>query len=343
MKTKEVTEEPREKKKHFLIRTREYRMRRRDKQDEMIGSKVPIMTSNVVGEHVSVFNVREGQTCSEAREGRRRLERDNLTVGSRQFTGGRDLLNQTALIREEILHRTDRLRETILALAPHNPYTNNDIVRWNKTFSQCMKQFSLDHLCGAALTERLVCSPPSKANRVQSIPGRANPGSSQKGIVKDDAADWRIFSGISRFRRPFILALLHIYLSHPHRLSKPRCTVRPLAPHQGKPGSIPGRFTPGFSQVGITIPLVGAFSRGSSACVLVSPVSLPRLLTLDAQLQLTLNNEVLRANEGEMRRGWSSAGMQGRHQRHRPSRLPARDAAGDLTRFATAGVQQANR
>ncbi|KAJ8872333.1 hypothetical protein PR048_025937 [Dryococelus australis] len=44
--------------------------------------------------------------------------------------------------------------------------------------------------------ERLACSPPTKANRVQS-PGRVTPGSSHVGIVPDDAAGRRVFSGIS--------------------------------------------------------------------------------------------------------------------------------------------------
>ncbi|KAJ8897407.1 hypothetical protein PR048_002753 [Dryococelus australis] len=50
---------------------------------------------------------------------------------------------------------------------------------------------------GAAEAERLACSPPTKANR-------------QVGIVPDDAVGRRVFSGISRFHRPFIPAPLHI-------------------------------------------------------------------------------------------------------------------------------------
>ncbi|KAJ8888866.1 hypothetical protein PR048_008360, partial [Dryococelus australis] len=40
-------------------------------------------------------------------------------------------------------------------------------------------------------------------------------GSLQVGIVPDDAASRRVFSGISRFPRPFIRALLHIHLTSP--------------------------------------------------------------------------------------------------------------------------------
>ncbi|KAJ8871242.1 hypothetical protein PR048_027548 [Dryococelus australis] len=48
-----------------------------------------------------------------------------------------------------------------------------------------------------------------------SIPGRATPGHSHAGIVLDDAACRRVFSGISRFPRLFIPTLLHTHLNHP--------------------------------------------------------------------------------------------------------------------------------
>ncbi|KAJ8891990.1 hypothetical protein PR048_004555 [Dryococelus australis] len=47
-------------------------------------------------------------------------------------------------------------------------------------------------------SNRLACPPPTKANRVT--------GSSHVGIVPDDAVGRRVFSGISRFSRPFIPA-----------------------------------------------------------------------------------------------------------------------------------------
>ncbi|KAJ8885809.1 hypothetical protein PR048_012012 [Dryococelus australis] len=72
--------------------------------------------------------------------------------------------------------------------------------------------------CGerATVAERLACSPPAKAIRIQSLVGF-----SHVGIMPDDDVGRRIFSGISRFPRPFIPALLHT-LSH--RLSRPRIT-----------------------------------------------------------------------------------------------------------------------
>ncbi|KAJ8884363.1 hypothetical protein PR048_016220 [Dryococelus australis] len=43
----------------------------------------------------------------------------------------------------------------------------------------------------------------------RSIPGEVVPGFSHAGIAPDDAACWRVFSGVSRFHRPFIPAILH--------------------------------------------------------------------------------------------------------------------------------------
>ncbi|KAJ8865846.1 hypothetical protein PR048_033368 [Dryococelus australis] len=69
---------------------------------------------------------------------------------------------------------------------------------------------------GTAVAERLACSPPTKAIRVQSPAG--SPGFSHVGIVPHDAVGWWVFSGISRFHRTFIPAPLHTHLKHPHRL-----------------------------------------------------------------------------------------------------------------------------
>ncbi|KAJ8867823.1 hypothetical protein PR048_031628 [Dryococelus australis] len=49
------------------------------------------------------------------------------------------------------------------------------------------------------LHERLACSPPTEANRVQSPAIRVTPEFSHVGIVPDNAASRRIFSGISHF------------------------------------------------------------------------------------------------------------------------------------------------
>ncbi|KAJ8874094.1 hypothetical protein PR048_024935 [Dryococelus australis] len=58
----------------------------------------------------------------------------------------------------------------------------------------------------------------TKANRVLS-PCRVSPGFLHVGIVLDDAAGRQVFSGISRFRLPFVPALLHSHLDHPLRFT----------------------------------------------------------------------------------------------------------------------------
>ncbi|KAJ8884328.1 hypothetical protein PR048_016185 [Dryococelus australis] len=64
-------------------------------------------------------------------------------------------------------------------------------------------------------------SPPTKTKPV-SIPDGVT-RFSQVGIMPDDAVVRRVFSGISRFPRPFISAPLHVHFNHPHRLSRHRC------------------------------------------------------------------------------------------------------------------------
>ncbi|KAJ8870092.1 hypothetical protein PR048_029103 [Dryococelus australis] len=62
-----------------------------------------------------------------------------------------------------------------------------------------------------------------------SIPGRATPGFSLVGIVPDNAAGQLVFSGISRFPRPFIPTLLHAHLTSPSSALKTRCQPYGLA------------------------------------------------------------------------------------------------------------------
>ncbi|KAJ8873660.1 hypothetical protein PR048_024489 [Dryococelus australis] len=63
-----------------------------------------------------------------------------------------------------------------------------------------------------------------------SIPCGVTPGYSHVGIIPDDAVGRRVFSGISRFSRPFIPELLHIRFNHPHRLPRPRWLKRSWSP-----------------------------------------------------------------------------------------------------------------
>ncbi|KAJ8881980.1 hypothetical protein PR048_018468 [Dryococelus australis] len=77
------------------------------------------------------------------------------------------------------------------------------------------KKLRLLHSCadslsnnGPSVAERLACSPPAKAIRVQS-PAGSLPDFRKWVSCPDDAASRRVFSGISRFPRPFIPVLLH--------------------------------------------------------------------------------------------------------------------------------------
>ncbi|KAJ8880306.1 hypothetical protein PR048_016772 [Dryococelus australis] len=67
----------------------------------------------------------------------------------------------------------------------------------------------------------------SHQDEPDAIPGQVIPGFSHVGIVLDDAAGRRVFSGISRFPHLFILALLHTHLKHSHQLSIPHCKELP--------------------------------------------------------------------------------------------------------------------
>ncbi|KAJ8876904.1 hypothetical protein PR048_021353 [Dryococelus australis] len=69
-----------------------------------------------------------------------------------------------------------------------------------------------------------------KGNDVPLFPDRVT-GFSQVGIVPDDAVGRRVFSGISRFRSPFIPTPLYTHLNHPHRLPRPRCSEPPKPIH----------------------------------------------------------------------------------------------------------------
>ncbi|KAJ8879894.1 hypothetical protein PR048_020514 [Dryococelus australis] len=81
-----------------------------------------------------------------------------------------------------------------------------------------VRQYSYE--TGATVVERLDCSPPTNADRVQS-PAGSHSGFSQVGSVTDDAGGRRVFSRIFRFPRPFIPASVHTHLNYPHRLLRP--------------------------------------------------------------------------------------------------------------------------
>ncbi|KAJ8891622.1 hypothetical protein PR048_004150 [Dryococelus australis] len=76
---------------------------------------------------------------------------------------------------------------------------------------------------GTAVAERIDYSPPPQGEP-GSIPGGVT-GFSHVGIVPDDAVGRRVFSGISRFPRPFVPAPLHIHSNQSHLLSRHRSDV----------------------------------------------------------------------------------------------------------------------
>ncbi|KAJ8873533.1 hypothetical protein PR048_024351 [Dryococelus australis] len=100
---------------------------------------------------------------------------------------------------------------------------------WTRCVSETLQMMATDRLntsvdqeitLPATVAERLVRSPVHQGEP-GSIPGRVT-GVSQVGIVPDDVVGRRVFSGTSRFPRPFIPVPLHIPFNHPHRLSRPR-------------------------------------------------------------------------------------------------------------------------
>ncbi|KAJ8882875.1 hypothetical protein PR048_014696, partial [Dryococelus australis] len=69
-----------------------------------------------------------------------------------------------------------------------------------------------------------------------SIPCGVAPGYSHVGIVLDDAAGRRVFSGFSRFLRPCVPALIHTHLTSPSSVLKILIlTAAPIAPLQHYP------------------------------------------------------------------------------------------------------------
>ncbi|KAJ8895370.1 hypothetical protein PR048_000702 [Dryococelus australis] len=73
---------------------------------------------------------------------------------------------------------------------------------------------------GATVAERLACSPPTKANRVQSPAG--SPDFRKWESCRTMPLVGGFSSEIFRFPRPSIPALHHSHFNHPHRLSRPR-------------------------------------------------------------------------------------------------------------------------
>ncbi|KAJ8885882.1 hypothetical protein PR048_012088, partial [Dryococelus australis] len=146
--------------------------------------------------------------------------------------------NPASMVKKRGSHTSDTKHA---CLAPHRSYAQGDAViparpkllPMGDSICQCTRRLDWGSggergqtieqrmyltRVGAAVAERLACPPPTKVNRGSTF-CRITPGFSHLGIVSDDDTGRRVFSGISRFSRPLITALLHTHLNHPHRLS----------------------------------------------------------------------------------------------------------------------------
>ncbi|KAJ8883205.1 hypothetical protein PR048_015045 [Dryococelus australis] len=124
--------------------------------------------------------------------------------------------------------RTNHHARSLTTSLIHYIKNFNIICESPRPIYECIKEELHTHIhvyiltqCGAAVAERLSCSPPTIATGFNPRPGSL--WDLRMGIVPDDAAGRQIFLGISRFPRPFIPALLHTHLNHSHWLSRPRC------------------------------------------------------------------------------------------------------------------------
>ncbi|KAJ8875340.1 hypothetical protein PR048_023235 [Dryococelus australis] len=119
----------------------------------------------------------------------------------------------------------------------------------------------------ATVAERLARSPPTKAIQVQSPAGSY----SHVGNVPDDAVDRRVFSGDLQFPPPFHLGAA---------TSSPRSPSSALKTSMLRAAQILHSLCLGVTTETLHALRVGAMRHQS--CVVVSPVSLPRFLTVDA-------------------------------------------------------------
>ncbi|KAJ8897435.1 hypothetical protein PR048_002781 [Dryococelus australis] len=107
----------------------------------------------------------------------------------------------------------------------------------------------------ATVSERFNLLTSTRRSSFNPRPGHS--GFAYAGIVPDDSVGQWVFSGISRFPRPFTSVLLHTHLNHPfgsQDVDREPCggvVVRLLASHIDEPGSIPDGVSPEFLHVEI--------------------------------------------------------------------------------------------
>ncbi|KAJ8874132.1 hypothetical protein PR048_024974 [Dryococelus australis] len=167
------------------------------------------------------------------------------------------------------------------------------------------------------------------------------------------------------------------HLNHPHRLSRPRCSepvqissltlgsisfsflgeperyLGQLIPRQGKLTMLSLTIQRASSHLTLTFFMLA--TRGRSVAKITQHCNLH--LECTGEIKATLNIEVLRADAGEARQIWSSAGSQGRGKTGDPGENPPTsgivrndshmrksggDPAGNRIRFALVGGEQSN-
>ncbi|KAJ8873667.1 hypothetical protein PR048_024497, partial [Dryococelus australis] len=210
------------------------------------------------------------------------------------------------------------------------------------------------HLRWAEVIELLDCSPPNNGEP-GSIPGRVTPDIRMLGNVQDDAAGRWVFSGISRFPRSCIPALLNCHSFHPpHRIST--CLGGEIRPRSRLHARVQLHALPrealvccGWQPFPPTTPFIIRPARAGEQMSLPSRARIQKALTKSVALrrqraspnngqvttadklqccqmavyfpfsgkfQLSLaRNEKKKKERSEVRQGWSGAGVQGRGKR----------------------------
>ncbi|KAJ8866860.1 hypothetical protein PR048_032721 [Dryococelus australis] len=178
------------------------------------GSPVSLTLHSGTAPHSPRFTFIGSQGCDNglgpAHPSEREWQNDLQSTNCRQLAGG-----QTNL---EVLTPTRRttavqLKPLLGEVARH--WQSSQVLNYLCTHSDSSKNFASTLLFKCSRGGVVVRLLASHHVEPVSIPGGINPGSSHShvGIVTDDAVGRRVFSGISRFRRPCISALLHTHLT----------------------------------------------------------------------------------------------------------------------------------
>ncbi|KAJ8878631.1 hypothetical protein PR048_019214 [Dryococelus australis] len=179
-----------------------------------------------------------------------------------------------------------------------------------------------------------------------SIPGEVVSVFSHVADVPDDAAGRRVFSGISRFIHPCIPSLLHTPLASPSSAPKTRWQKQPKCLHctllhfvrlEARLSACSVK-TCAMESRRVTTETLHALRVGTIrryACVLVSPVSLPRLLTLATGFPRGSIPLLSDANDAQPScRGETTTASKSQERRASTDRVMIKEVIGYLTRIA---------